>query len=86
MEQRGLAASTIDPCLSTVYGYYRLAHVDGRISSDPAGCVRRPRVQPVEPHAMDRGELGWFLFTAELYDRAALAVLLGLNGLRVSEA
>ena len=37
---------------------------------------------------MDRGELGRFLFTAELFDRshAALAVLLGLNGLRVSEA
>ena len=33
-------------------------------------------------------ELGTFLFTAERYDRdhAALAVLLGLNGLRVSEA
>jgi hypothetical protein len=37
---------------------------------------------------MDRGELGRFLFSAEHYDRAhaALAVLLGLNGLRVSEA
>jgi hypothetical protein len=37
---------------------------------------------------MDRGELGRFLFTAEHCDRghAALAVLLGLNGLRVSEA
>ena len=37
---------------------------------------------------MDRGELGRFLFTAEHFDRdhAALAVLLGLNGLRVSEA
>jgi len=35
----------------------------------------------------DRSELGVFLFTAEQYDRdhAALAVLLGLNGLRVSE-
>ena len=37
---------------------------------------------------MDRTELGTFLFTAERYDtmHAALAVLLGLNGLRVSEA
>ena len=37
---------------------------------------------------MDRGELARFLFTAEQYDHshAALAVLLGLNGLRVSEA
>jgi integrase/recombinase XerD len=88
MEQRGLAASTIDRRLSTVCGYYRFAHIDGRISANPAQYVRRPKVQCVEQHAMDRGELGRFLFTAEQYDRAhaALAVLLGLNGLRVSEA
>ena len=37
---------------------------------------------------MDRTELGRFLFTAEQlgHQRAALSVLLGLNGLRVSEA
>ena len=37
---------------------------------------------------MDRSELARFLFTAEHYDHAhaALVVLLGLNGLRVSEA
>jgi len=37
---------------------------------------------------MDRTELGRFLFTSEHFghQRAALAVLLGLNGLRVSEA
>jgi len=37
---------------------------------------------------MDRGELASFLFTAERVSpsHAALAVLLGLNGLRVSEA
>ena len=88
MEQRGLAASTIDRRLSTVCGYFRFAHIDGRIPSNPAQYVRRPKVQPTERHGMDRGELGGFLFTAEHFDRdhAALAVLLGLNGLRVSEA
>jgi site-specific recombinase XerD len=88
MEQRGLAASTIDRRLSTACGYYRFAHIDGRIAANPAQYVRRPRVQPTEQHAMDRAELGRFLFSAEHYDRAhaALAVLLGLNGLRVSEA
>jgi integrase/recombinase XerD len=88
MEQRGLAASTIDRRLSTVCGFYRFAHIDGRIGSNPAQYVRRPKVQPTEGHGMDRGELGTFLFTAERFDRdhAALAVLLGLNGLRVSEA
>jgi site-specific recombinase XerD len=33
MENRGLAASTIDRRLSTVCGFYRFAHIDGRIGS-----------------------------------------------------
>jgi site-specific recombinase XerD len=88
MEQRGLAAATIDRRLCTVCGYYRFAHLDGRINSNPAQYVRRPKVQPSEGRGMDRAELARFLFTAEQYDHthAALAVLLGLNGLRVSEA
>ncbi|MTA15327.1 MAG: hypothetical protein F2534_22275, partial [Actinobacteria bacterium] len=88
MEQRGLAASTIDRRLATVCGLYRFAHIDGRIGSNPAQYVRRPKVHPSQGHGMDRTELGRFLFTAEQlgHQRAALAVLLGLNGLRVSEA
>ncbi len=88
MEQRGLAASTIDRRLATVCGLYRFAHIDGRIASNPAQYVRRPKVHPSQGHGMDRTELGRFLFTAEHFghQRAALAVLLGLNGLRVSEA
>jgi integrase/recombinase XerD len=88
MEDRGLAASTIDRRLSTACGFYRFAHIDGRISSNPAQYVRRPQVHPSNARGLDRSELGVFLYTAEQYDRdhAALAVLLGLNGLRVSEA
>jgi site-specific recombinase XerD len=88
MEDRGLAASTIDRRLSTVCGFYRFAHVDGRIRSNPAQYVRRPQVHASDARGLDRSELGVFLFTAEQYDRdhAALAVFLGLNGLRVSEA
>jgi integrase/recombinase XerD len=88
MEERGLAASTIDRRLSTVCGYYRFAHIDGRIASNPAQYVRRPKVPPSTARGLDRGDLGTFLFTAERFDQAhaALAVLLGLNGLRVSEA
>jgi site-specific recombinase XerD len=88
MDPRGLAASTIDRRLSTVCGFYRFAHIDGRIGSNPAQYVRRPQVHPSDARGLDRSELGVFLFTAEQHDRehAALAVLLGLNGLRVSEA
>ena len=88
LEQRGLAASTVDRRLTTVCGFYRYAHIDGRIVKNPAQYVRRPRVHPSERRGLDRTELGTFLFTAERFDHghAALAVLLGLNGLRVSEA
>ena len=76
MEDRNLAASTVDRRLSTVCGYYRFAHIDGRIPSNPAQYVRRPKAQPSEGHGMDRGELERFLFTAEHVDHphAALAV------------
>ena len=69
MEQRGLAASTIDRRLSTVCGFYRFAHIDGRIGSNPAQYVRRPPVHPSDARGLDRSELGVFLFTAEQYDQ-----------------
>ena len=85
LEARGLAAATIDRRLSTVCGFYRFAHIDGRIGSNPAQYVRRPTVHRPEGRGLDRSELGRFLFAAEHFDHAhgALAVLLGLNGLRV---
>jgi len=88
LEERGLAPSTIDRRLSTMCGYYRFAHIDGRVASNPAQYVRRPQVHPSDGRGLDRSELGRFLFASERYDHnhAALAVLLGLNGLRVSEA
>ncbi|MCP5069777.1 MAG: tyrosine-type recombinase/integrase [bacterium] len=88
LEERSLAASTIDRRLSTVCGFYRFAHIDGRIGSNPAQYVRRPKPEPNQGRGLDRGELGTFLFTAERVgrDHAVLAMLLGLNGLRVSEA
>jgi hypothetical protein len=61
MEQRSLAASTIDRRLSTVCGYYRFAHIDGRIPANPAQYVRRPKVPETQGHGMDRAELGHLL-------------------------
>jgi site-specific recombinase XerD len=88
LDQRGLAASTVDRRLSTVCGFYRFAHIDGRIGFNPAQYVRRPRASATTQRGMDRGQLAAFLYTAERISptHAALAVLLGLNGLRVSEA
>jgi hypothetical protein len=89
LEERGLAASTIDRRLSTVCGFYRFAHIDGRVPANPAQYVRRPQVHPSDGRGLDRSELGRFLFAAERFDHdhAALAVLLrpewtaGLRGL-----
>lgn len=88
LEERSFAASTIDRHLSTVCGFYRFAHIDGRIASNPAQYVRRVRLHPPQGRGLDRTELGTFLFAAERQGPAhhALASLLGLNGLRVSEA
>ena len=61
MEQRKLAASTIDRRLSTVCGFYRFAHIDGRVSANPAQYVRRPKVHPSEGRGLDRQEFGTFL-------------------------
>src|SRR5918994_1406992 len=60
----------------------------GASARTPPSTYADPRSTSRTPGALDRSELGVFLFTAEHYDRdhAALAVLLGLNGLRVSEA
>jgi site-specific recombinase XerD len=60
MEAQGLAAATIDRRLSTVCGFYRFAHIDGRIPADPAIYVRRPKVPETIGHGMERGELGAF--------------------------
>ena len=53
MEQRRLAASTIDRRLTTVCGYYRFAHIDGRIPANPAQYVRRPENAPADRAACD---------------------------------
>ena len=46
LEARGLASTTVDRRLSTVCGYYRFAHIDGRIPSNPAQYVRHPKDPP----------------------------------------
>jgi integrase/recombinase XerD len=54
IEERGLAASTIDRRLSTMCGFYRFADIDGSIPSNPAQYVRRPQVHPSNARGLDR--------------------------------
>ena len=89
LEAAGKSRATIGRRLSTVTGFYRYAEAEGLIDHSPAVHVRRPRID-YESHAvgLDRNELGAFLVEAGLSSARdhALASLLALNGLRVSEA
>jgi site-specific recombinase XerD len=89
LEELGRARATIGRRLSTIADFYRYATEEGVITHSPAANVRRPRLD-YESHAvgLDRNELGAFLVAAGLSSARdhALASLLGLNGLRISEA
>ena len=88
-EAAGMARATIARRLSTVAGFYRYCVEEELIGLSPAVDVRRPKVRPESTMTgLDRNELGLFLVEAGLSNTRdhALACLLGLNGLRVSEA
>jgi integrase/recombinase XerD len=88
--ERGNKPATISNRLAAVKGFYRLAVIDGVIEQNPAEHVMVPKTQrdPSRFFGLDRRELGAFLAAAETISSRhhALAHLLGLLGLRVSEA
>lgn len=88
-EVRHLARATVGRRLSTVAGFYRFAVIDRLIEHSPADYVRRPRRSEESPTlGLDRMELGAFIAQGAAGGPVdhALACLLGLLGLRVSEA
>lgn len=88
-ESEGKARATIGRRLSTICGFYRYCSQERLIDRDPSAHVRRPK-QDYESTTLglDRNELGAFLVQAGLSGGRdhALACLLALNGLRISEA
>ncbi len=89
LEHRGAARATIGRRLSTATGFYRYCVEEELLNHNPAANVRRPRLrQESTMNGLDRNELGAFLVQAGLSGARdhALACLLALNGLRVSEA
>ncbi len=88
-ESDGKAPATIGRRLSTICGFYNYCSQERLIDSNPAAHVRRPK-QNYESSTLglDRNELGAFLVQAGLSGGRdhALACLLALNGLRISEA
>ena len=88
-EERHLARATIGRRLSTIVGFYRFAVIDGFMTESPAEHVRRPKIDTESTTlGLDRMELGALLAQAAAAGPVdhALACLLGLLGLRVSEA
>jgi len=89
-EVRGNAPGTVHGALSTIRIFYRLLAIDGTIARSPAEHIRMPRVftDEVKVVGLNRLELGSFMATARAMspDHSALAVLLGMLGLHVSEA
>jgi integrase/recombinase XerD len=89
LEQRGAARTTIARRLSTVAGFYRYCVEEEFLAFNPASNVRRPKLRSESTiNGLDRNGLGAFLVQAGFAGGRdhALACLLALNGLRVSEA
>jgi integrase len=82
--------SSVVTMMHAVRGYFRFAHIDGLIGSDPAVYARLPKVHRDESRTqgLDRLELIRFLQVAQTLTvhHGALAFLLGINALRASEA
>src|ERR1035437_3866813 len=87
---QGLMDSSVVTMMHAVRGYFRFAHIDGLISSDPAVYARLPKIHRDESRTqgLDRLELIRFLQVAQTITvhHGALAYLLGINALRASEA
>lgn len=86
----GLTDSSVVTMMHAVRGFFRFAHIDGLITSDPAVYARLPKVHRDESRTqgLDRLELIRFLQIAQTIGvhHGALAHLLGINALRASEA
>jgi integrase/recombinase XerD len=90
MEQQELAPATIGRRFGTVAGFFRYAVLDGHLQDKPALAVTRPRVSWKAQRRTVLHPLEYAaLLTAARQDGSqshALVALLGMLGLRVSEA
>jgi integrase/recombinase XerD len=89
MEEDGMAPSTVGRRLSAIGGFYSYGEDEGLIDRSPVKRVKRPRASNESQRlGVDRDQLRALLDVAEQDGPRshALVCLLGLNGLRVSEA
>lgn len=87
-EVRGNKSSSVNSAFTPVKGFYRYAFLEGVIDRDPAVHVRLPKVDYRKKVPLEREEMRAFRKAAkELGGRHwALAELLAILGLRISEA
>lgn len=89
-DERKNSPATVAHHLSIIRGYYTFAEIDGYIDRSPAAHLRMPRVYIDESRTMglDRMELGAVIQAARVSSPSdsALIALMGMLGLRVSEA
>lgn len=88
LRESGAAPASIARRLATLSGLYTYAVDEGLLSRSPATRVRRPKVgESTVSTGLSREELSALVAAAEADSLRALAavLLLGLNGLRVSE-
>jgi integrase/recombinase XerD len=89
LEQAGHSRASLARRLATLTGFYRYAVQEGTLPHSPVAHVRRPSMaRDSQTLGLDREEAVRFLAAAEAASARdhALACLLTLNGLRVSEA
>ena len=89
-DDRGNAPASVHRRLSTISCFYRIAEIDDYVHKSPATHLRLPHVYRDETTTLglDRLELGAIIAAARAStpSDAALITMLGLLGLRVSEA
>jgi integrase/recombinase XerD len=88
-EVDGLSPATVARRLAALSGFYRYAVDEDVIARNPVSAVRRPKVgSETTSTGLDRDELTALIGAAERDGPRthALVLLLGLNGLRISEA
>lgn len=89
-DERKNSPATVAHHISIIRGYYTFAEIDSYIQKSPAAHLRMPRVYLDESKTLglDRMELGSLIQTARASSPsdAALIALMGMLGLRVSEA
>lgn len=90
LEETGWASSTINRRVTVVCGFYRYAALDDLIPKDPSVSIERPRVRREEQHRPFLNTLEFAAFLSAAREAGptahALVALLGLSGLRISEA